>query len=105
MKMQYKMRRGVLALLFFVLLGGPGDATECVNGPCSPGNEQCGPEFTDAPQFHIRDQSCAENDPNGPVYDETHGMYHLFYQDHLAEGDGSGPIYGHVASRDFVHWW
>ena len=28
---------------------------------------------------------CAENDPNSPVFDERHGIFHLFYQDHLGE--------------------
>lgn len=30
--------------------------------------------------FHIRDLTCGLNDPNGPVYDPKHGVYHLFYQ-------------------------
>jgi len=40
------------------------------------------------------------------VYDPTHGIYHLFFQDHLAEpaGGGAGPVYGHAASRDLAHW-
>ena len=33
----------------------------------------------------------------GPFYDPVHGMYHLMYQDHLAEpqtqmGPGKGPV-------------
>eukprot|EP00943_MAST-04B_sp_MAST-4B-sp1_P007940 g7940.t1 len=47
------------------------------------------------------------NDPNGPVYDSVHGIYHMFYQDHLAEprnGSGSGPVYGHAVSRDLTKW-
>jgi len=36
-----------------------------------PGNDQCGPPFDQtAPQFHIRDLSCGENDPNFPLYGE-----------------------------------
>ncbi len=50
------------------------------------------------------DTSCLMNDPNGPVYDEEHGMFHLFYQDHLAITPGGGPVYGHACSRDLVRW-
>ena len=40
---------------------------------------------------------------------QVHGMYHNFYQDHLAEpqaemGPGRGPDWGHWISRDFLHW-
>ena len=52
--------------------------------------------------YHIRDLTCGLNDPNGPVYDPKHGMYHLFYQDHL--GVGGGISWGHVASRDLKKW-
>ena len=102
----------------------------CVVGICT---EKCvGPK----PQqyvFHLSDETCAINDPNGPFYDEVnpctdsrasrpsrshapahrsaqvHGMYHNFYQDHLAEpqaemGPGRGPDWGHWISRDFLHW-
>ena len=51
------------------------------------------------------------NDPNGPFYDEMHGMYHLFYQDHLwapmpdnVPTGREGPVWGHAVSRDMVHW-
>lgn len=47
---------------------------------------------------------CAENDPNGPVFDPVHGVIHHFYQIHLAYGKGHGPDYGHFVSKDFVHW-
>jgi sucrose-6-phosphate hydrolase SacC (GH32 family) len=72
--------------------------------PCGPGNERCSTPIEPAPRFHIMDPSCSMNDPNGPVYDHKHGVYHVFFQDHLAEPGGSGPVYGHVASRDLVHW-
>ena len=91
--------------MLFVVLFGLGSATNCVNGPCCPGNEQCGDPFgRDSPQFHVTNPSCKINDPNGTVYDARHKMYHLFYQDHLAEGKGHGPIYGHACSRDMIHW-
>ena len=63
---------------------------------CPPG------PFKNAPQFHVRDLSCGENDPNGPVYDPVHGVYHLHYQNHV--GCRGGRTYGHAVSRDFVHW-
>ena len=77
-------------------------------GPCGPGFDQCGAPFDQrTPQFHIRDISCGENDPNFPLYDPLHKLYHHFYQDHLAEsqgGDGQGPDIGHAVSSDMVHW-
>lgn len=80
-------------------------ASQCVNGPCGPGNDQCGAPFgQNSPQYHIRDLSCGENDPNFPLYDPLNKLYHHFYQDHLAEGNGQGPIIGHTVSADMVHW-
>ena len=83
--------------------------SECLlsNGesvPCGPDYEQCRKPFHDAPRFHIMDPSCLMNDPNAPVYDATHGMYHVFFQKHLAIPGGAGPVYGHVVSRDLVRW-
>ena len=54
--------------------------------------------------FHVRDLTCGLNDPNGPVYDPKHGVYHLFYQDHLGSGGHGGTAWGHVASRDLKKW-
>jgi sucrose-6-phosphate hydrolase SacC (GH32 family) len=58
--------------------------------------------------------TCAENDPNGPLWDPVHKVYHLFYQDHVSQArngsDGKpmtgthGPDWGHAVSKDFVHW-
>jgi beta-fructofuranosidase len=45
---------------------------------------------------------------NGPFFYK--GVYHAFYQRHsaqqdaVAEQDGSGPVWGHWVSRDFLHW-
>ena len=63
-----------------------------------------GPFGRAAPQFHVRDLSCGENDPNGPVFDPVHGVVHHFYQIHLAAPPGHGPDYGHFVSKDFVTW-
>ncbi len=87
-----------------------GSPTQCLlpNGtmaPCGPGNDQCGEPFgRNTPQFHVTDKSCSVNDPNGPVFDPNHKMYHLFYQDHLAIPGGHGPDYGHAVSKDMVKW-
>merc|ERR1740121_2701544 len=86
-----------------------GDQSVCTKpdgtqAPCAPGNQECS-QFgfgADTPQFHVRDNSCGENDPNGPVYDPVHGVYHLHYQNHV--GLHGGRTYGHAVSRDFIHW-
>ena len=89
-------------------VSSPNDQTDCPAGSgkaCAPGNEVCGPAFTKAPQFHLMSQNgCAENDPNGPVFDPVHGVVHHFYQIHLAAPPGHGPDYGHFVSKDFVTW-
>ena len=73
--------------------------------PCGPGNEECMMPFQNAPQYHIRGRSCGLNDPNAPVYDPVHKVYHLFYQDHMHLSNGpNGVVWAHVASRDLVHW-
>lgn len=100
-------------LVIASLLGGEGThelAAQCTgpkggSGPCFPGNEFCGDPFQNAPMYHLMDQhGCAENDPNGPVFDPVHGVIHLFYQIHLAAPPGDGPDYGHFVSKDFIHW-
>ena len=56
------------------------------------------------PLFHVTAASRFINDPNGPVY--FNGLYHLFFQ-HLPfyETDvPSTPYWGHVVSKDLVHW-
>lgn len=79
--------------------------SNCLNGPCYPGNEFCGQPFQNAPAYHLMDQhGCGENDPNGPVFDPVHGVIHHFYQIHLAATPGHGPDYGHFVSKDFIHW-
>jgi sucrose-6-phosphate hydrolase SacC (GH32 family) len=56
----------------------------------------------DTPQFHVKDASCGENDPNGPSFDPVHGVYHLHYQNHV--GLHGGRTYGHAVSKDLTHW-
>ena len=47
------MRTAVVALM----LGSVSvQASQCLNGPCMPGNEFCAAPFTNAPGFHLMDQ-------------------------------------------------
>mmetsp|Transcript_4924 Transcript_4924/g.16476 ORF Transcript_4924/g.16476 Transcript_4924/m.16476 type:complete len:548 (+) Transcript_4924:27-1670(+) len=81
------------------------DSQICGGKPCSPSNQFCAKPFVNAPTYHLMDQhGCAENDPNGPVFDPVHGVFHHFYQIHLAAPPGHGPDYGHFVSKDFVSW-
>ncbi|KAJ8612523.1 hypothetical protein CTAYLR_003732 [Chrysophaeum taylorii] len=82
---------------------GASGGSECT---CGPGCEFCGSLFDDdGPRFHLMDQhGCAENDPNGPVFDPVHGVVHHFYQAHIAIPPGAGPDWGHFVSKDFVRW-
>ena len=109
--------------------------TQCVGGPCRPGRDRCQPWDTPTDKaryaFHLADATCGINDPNvsppacksaraaltrsaqciqGPFYDSRHGMYHLMYQDHLAEPERisgvpdqgasmTGPSWGHWVRR------
>ena len=88
----------------------PPEGTVCTHGPCGPGNDVCTVGSPTRFVFHLSDASCDINDPNGPFYDSRHGLYHNFYQDHLAEPSpvglkaGAGPDWGHWVSRDFLHW-
>lgn len=85
--------------------GADADVGDCMGKPCMPGNEYCAAPFDNAPQYHLMDQhGCGENDPNGPVFDPVHGVFHHFYQIHLAAPPGHGPDYGHFVSKDFIHW-
>ncbi|CAE7947125.1 CWINV4 [Symbiodinium sp. KB8] len=93
------------AMLLLVNAAG-GRHVNCRDGPCAPGNDRCigsSPTYT----FHLADPTCDINDPNGPFYDPVHGVYHNFYQIHLAldrNGTGNGPDWGHWVSRDFKKW-
>ena len=112
--MKYRLNNLVTILLIInkvVVNAGTTWTTTCgvkTKNPCGPDNQQCGEPFgSSSPQYHIHSLSCGMNDPNGPVFDPVHGMYHMFYQDHLAEprdGLGSGPVYGHAVSRDLTKW-
>ena len=55
--------------------------TDGNHGPFGPALQQCGPAFsksgppTATPRAHLRDLSCALDDPGGPVWGPVHGMY------------------------------
>jgi beta-fructofuranosidase len=54
------------------------------------------------PVFHVAPPALWCNDPNGPIY--HNGYYHLFYQ-HNPFGDRWEHMHwGHVRSKDLVHW-
>ena len=94
-------------LPLLVLLAATRLCGACTDGPCGPGNEMCRAPGPGGPALHVSDLTCYENDPNFPFFDPLHELYHLFYQDHLAEpqgGVGQGPVIGHVVSADLVHW-
>ena len=84
----------------------------CPTSPsCAPGHEECGPLFGEGTsQFHVRDTSCSNGDPNGMFYDDTHGLYHVFYQ--TFKGRPCDPpvppcgteVWGHVVSEDMASW-
>jgi beta-fructofuranosidase len=53
-------------------------------------------------QYHVMPQANWMNDPNG--FSMFNGEYHLFYQHHPFSPKW-GPMYwGHVKSKDLVHW-
>lgn len=82
--------------------------TTCYNdagepGPCGKQYPKCQlTDWTIGPRYHLQDATCGVNDPAGPFYDAVHGMYHLFYQDHVSIG--ATRVSGHMASRDLAHW-
>lgn len=54
------------------------------------------------PRFHIAPEIGWCNDPNG--FSEFGGAYHLFYQFYPYEPKWGPMHWGHVRSRDLVHW-
>jgi len=99
------MRISLAVVAFLVTLANACFKEDGTSATCGPGADRCSKlDATNRPRFHVVDKTCNINDPNGPVYDQVHGVYHLFYQDHLAMPPGHGPDYGHAVSRDLAHW-
>jgi len=99
------MRVFCTAVALLVTLASACFKEDGTSATCGPGADRCAKDDRkDLPRFHVVDKTCGINDPNGPVYDQVHGVYHLFYQDHLAMPPGHGPDYGHAVSRDMAHW-
>lgn len=83
-----RMRSTPALLVALVVIFAPASLA-CENekgetGPCGPLFPRCGKPLDPQPAYHVTDLTCGENDPNGPVYDPVHGVYHVFYQDHIA---------------------
>ena len=110
-----------LRLLALLALAPPlaavGDAgLYCPGKPpqCAPGKqEECGPLYSNTTaQYHARDTSCSNGDPNGMFYDAVHGMYHVFYQTFkgppcdppVPPCDSGTEVWGHVVSKDLATW-
>jgi hypothetical protein len=56
---------GILFTTVFAVVVVVVKSSNCLNGPCAPGNEQCGAPFENAPVYHLMNQhGCGENDPN-----------------------------------------
>lgn len=56
----------------------------------------------DRPVFHVSPYVGWMNDPNGFSY--YRGEYHLFYQYHPYDTYWNSMHWGHVVSKDLLHW-
>lgn len=55
-------------------------------------------------QYHYSAEKNWLNDPNGLLYDDTTGIYHLFYQYNPSENGWGNMSWGHATSTDLVNW-
>lgn len=61
------------------------------------------------PQFHFTQYQYSLNDPNGLVYNEATGEYHMYFQSddpfHTPYAvEGNNKSWGHAVSKDLVNW-
>jgi sucrose-6-phosphate hydrolase SacC (GH32 family) len=63
-------------------------------------------KYTDTyrPQYHFSPAMNYMNDPNGLVYNETTGEYHLFYQYNPSGLTIGNQVWGHAVSEDLINW-
>lgn len=54
------------------------------------------------PQVHFSPRRGWINDPNGLYYQD--GLYHMFFQFNPASSDWGNMCWGHVISKDLLHW-
>ena len=52
--------------------------------------------------YHIQPESGWLNDPNGLC--QFQGVYHMYYQYSPFDVEGKTKVWGHVTSRDFIHY-
>lgn len=55
-------------------------------------------------QYHYSAQKNWLNDPNGLLYDDTTGTYHMFYQYNPAGNSWGNMSWGHATSSDMINW-
>ena len=56
------------------------------------------------PQIHYTPKNSFMNDPNGLMYDEVTGKYHMFYQYHSTIDSSGEAKWEHLESTDLFHW-
>lgn len=56
------------------------------------------------PSFHHTPLYGWMNDPNGMFYDQTKGLWHLYYQYNPYGSKWQNMTWGHSVSKDLLHW-
>lgn len=69
--------------------------------PPSPPRNMSDPYYT---AFHFQPLKNWMNDPNGPMYDEATGLYHLFAQYNPKGAKWGDMNWYHAVSKDMLHW-
>jgi len=88
------LNRSVLALCVMAVLSAGSAA--------APANPAATPQYR--PSYHFTPPAHWMSDPNGMVYDQKKGVWHLFYQ-YFPGGSAWGPMHwGHATSTDLLTW-